>query len=397
MDFKRFFLVLTVALVSAGIASAQQSKSDKTLEFNPHWYIQAQGGAGYTVGEGNDFTKLLSPAAYLNVGYNFTPVAGLRFGVGGWQGKGFHVFENTDYAFKFAHAYGDVMFNISNLIGGYKHDRVVSFIPFMGIGAFAGLENAKAQTLRSTNNEQMTLLWQPVRPFFLARGGMQVDFRLTDNLSLNLEGVVNGTDDHFNSKDGDNIDWQIDALLGLTYRFGATTRASEAYAAEKALADAMAAAAAAEAAAKKAQDDALKAAAEAQKAAEDAAKKAAAEAEEAIKAAQAAAVPAKPSCNVFFKLDSSVIQEEEKYKIDNVCGYMLSNPDAVVELVGYADVQTGNPTYNQGISDRRAKAVAKYIKAKGIAANRIVTDHKGDTVQPFAVNEENRVVICTLE
>ena len=76
---------------------------------------------------------------------------------------------------------------------------------------------------------------------------------------------------------------------------------------------------------------------------------------------------------------------------------MLSNPDAVVELVGYADVQTGNPTYNQGISDRRAKAVAKYIKAKGIAANRIVTDHKGDTVQPFAVNEENRVVICTLE
>ena len=78
MNFKRIFLVLTVALMSAGIASAQQSKSDKTLEFNPHWYIQAQGGVGYTVGEGNDFTKLLSPAAYLNVGYNFTPVACLQ-------------------------------------------------------------------------------------------------------------------------------------------------------------------------------------------------------------------------------------------------------------------------------------------------------------------------------
>lgn len=396
MNFKRLFLVLAVALMSAGIASAQQSKSDKTVEFNPHWYVQAQGGAGYTVGETLDFTKLLSPAAYLNLGYNFSPVAGFRLGVGGWQGKGYHVFTSTDYSFKFVQGYGDLMFNISNLIGGYKHDRTVSFIPFIGLGAMLGIENDKAQGLLSTNNEKMTLLWQPVTPFFNARGGMDIDFRLTDALSLNLEGVVNGIDDRFNSKDGDNIDWQIDALLGLTYRFGETTRASEAFAAETALADALAAAAAAEAAAKKAKEDALAEAAAAKKAADDAAKKAIADAEEAARAAAAAAA-VKPSCNVFFKLDSSVIQEEEKAKIDRVCGYLLSNPEAVVELVGYADVQTGNPKYNQGISDRRAKAVAKYIAAKGISASRIVTDHKGDTVQPFAVNDENRVVICTVE
>ena len=36
-------------------------------------------------------------------------------------------------------------------------------------------------------------------------------------------------------------------------------------------------------------------------------------------------------------------------------------------------------------------------KKKGIEAKRIVTDHKGDTVQPFAVNDENRVVICTVD
>ena len=394
-------MVLAAVLMLAGTASAQQSKSDKSVEFNPHWYVQLQGGAGYTVGEGNQFSKLISPAAFLNFGYNFTPTAGFRLGAGGWQGKGFHVYENTDYAFKFAQGYADLMFNISNLIGGYKHDRAVSFIPFIGVGGYFGLENEKAPTLRSTNNEKMRLCWDPIAPFFLARAGMQVDFRLGEKLSLNLEGNVNGTDDHFNSKDGDNIDWQINALLGLTYRLGATTRASEAYAAEKALADAMAAAAAAEAAAKKAQDDAAASALAAKKAAEDAAKKAADDAAEAARklAEQEAALRnAKPCVNVFFKLDSSVIQDSEKQKIDNVCGYLLSNPGSVVELVGYADVQTGNAAYNQGISDRRAKAVAKYIKAKGIAADRIITDHKGDTVQPFpAVNDDNRVVICTIE
>ena len=35
--------------------------------------------------------------------------------------------------------------------------------------------------------------------------------------------------------------------------------------------------------------------------------------------------------------------------------------------------------------------------ANGVAENRIIADHKGDTVQPFEKAEQNRVVICTLE
>ena len=30
-----------------GVASAQQSKSDETLEFRPHWSLRVQGGAAY--------------------------------------------------------------------------------------------------------------------------------------------------------------------------------------------------------------------------------------------------------------------------------------------------------------------------------------------------------------
>ena len=290
------------------------------------------------------------------------------------------------------------MFNLCNLFGGYNHKRVVSVVPFFGVGGYLGFENSQAGKLISYANEKMTLLWEPVTPFFAARAGALVDFRICDNFSINLEGNVNGIDDRFNSKDGDNIDWQFNALLGLTYRFG-STRPSKATAEELALADALAAAAAAQKAAQLAKDNAAKEIADAQKAADDRAAKAEADAKELARqlAEQMAAANAKPVVNVFFKLNSSVIQKEEKTKIDRVIAYLLTNPDAVVELVGYADKNTGTPRYNKGISERRAKAVAKYIREKGIEAKRIVTDHKGDTVQPFAVNDENRVVICTVD
>lgn len=59
-----------------------------------------------------------------------------------------------------------------------------------------------------------------------------------------------------------------------------------------------------------------------------------------------------------------------------------------------ADVQTGNHRLNKTLSARRAQAVADALTAKGIAADRITADSQGDTVQPFATPEENRVTIC---
>ena len=34
---------------------------------------------------------------------------------------------------------------------------------------------------------------------------------------------------------------------------------------------------------------------------------------------------------------------------------------------------------------------------KGVAADRITVDYKGDTVQPYTTPEENRVSICVAE
>ena len=78
---------MAAALLTVMSFSATAQDSGKTDEFHGHWFIQVQGGIGQTVGE-TSFGDLISPAAAFNFGYRFTPVWGLRAGIGGWQGKG---------------------------------------------------------------------------------------------------------------------------------------------------------------------------------------------------------------------------------------------------------------------------------------------------------------------
>ena len=50
------------------------------------------------------------------------------------------------------------------------------------------------------------------------------------------------------------------------------------------------------------------------------------------------------------------------------------------------------------LSERRAKAVFNSLtKQHKIDASRIKVDFKGDTIQPFAKEVENRVAICIAE
>jgi outer membrane protein OmpA-like peptidoglycan-associated protein len=77
---------------------------------------------------------------------------------------------------------------------------------------------------------------------------------------------------------------------------------------------------------------------------------------------------------------------------------MKANPSVKVEVTGYADRGTGNARINKSLSERRAQIVSNELTKKyGISASRIIVDSKGDTVQPFAKNEENRVTICIAE
>ncbi len=83
-----------------------------------------------------------------------------------------------------------------------------------------------------------------------------------------------------------------------------------------------------------------------------------------------------------------------KQEVQEIVDFLHNNPEAKVEVTGYADAGTGNNTINDRLAKQRAQVVTKALVEKyGIAKERISTDSKGARVQPFAENNKNRVTI----
>ena len=102
--------------------------------------------------------------------------------------------------------------------------------------------------------------------------------------------------------------------------------------------------------------------------------------------------------DVFFTINSTRIDPSETQKIVDIVNYLNANPAAKVTVTGYADKGTGNAQINARLGKNRAKVVAdRLTKEYKIDPSRIITDSKGDTEQPFAENDKNRVSICIAE
>ena len=355
-------MIAVALLMLGGVASAQQSKSDESLEFRPHWSLKVQGGAAHTIGEA-PFSELISPAAQLSASYNFHHAMAVRVGLSGWQGKGSVVAADEIYRFRYGQLNADYVLDLASLIGGFKHDRVCSPYLFAGIGGAYGFDNKEAGKYTSTYTESLPYYWESL-PLVVGRFGAGVDFWVSKRVALGLEANGNFYSDKLNSKQATEdllADWQINLLAGVTFRLGDNTRPSAVYAT---------AVAAAEAAAKAAAEKA---------------------------AAERAAKAAENSDNVFFTINSTYIRKAEGEKLVKLAEWMQANPDFNVALVGYADRETGTAAGNMKLSENRAKVVKERLVKLGVPAERISTAFKGDTVQPFAENNKNRVVICTLE
>ena len=388
---KKVFLTLSVALLSLG-AFAQ------TDEFFPDWFAGVKGGVSLTAGE-TTINNLLSPRAAVNVGYQFTPVFGLRGELSAWEGKGALPLTNDIYKYNFGQINADALFDICNIFGKYKATRLINPYLFAGVGLNTRFNNAEAIALKPkfpTNN----YLWDSPVLSFTGRVGLGTDIRISDAVAFTLEVADNILSDHFNSKVGDawqigvDFDYQLTALAGLKFSFGAAAKRAAALAAAEAAAAEAAALAAAKAAAEKAAAE--KAAAEKAAAERAAAEKAAAERAAAEKAAaEAARAKARATVeNVYFTINKSVINPSEVSKIDHIIAVMKQYPEAVVSITGYADKFTGTAKRNMVLSQERAAVVCKALVDAGIAEDRITTNYYGDTKQVSEVPEENRVSIC---
>ena len=372
---KQIILCLVALLTMGGVASAQQqSKSDEKVEFRPHWGMTLQGGAAYTMGEAY-FQQLLSPAAQISATYNFHHAMGVRFGLSGWQGKGTVVVTDEIYNFNFAQFNVDYVLDLANLFGGFKHDRIWTPYAFVGIAGAYGFNNEQAAKYLADYSTVLSKYWEKT-PFFVVRAGLGADFWVAKNFGLGLEVNANGYGDKFNSKgavEGFNPDFQFNGLFGLKFRFGGNTAPSKAYAAKVEAEEA--ARLAAEAAAK----------AEAERLAAEKA------------AADRARICAEQSNNIFFTIGSYTVRKSEEAKLIKLINFLNTNPDYSVQLVGYADKATGSPKVNMQVSKARTEVVRKKMIELGVPAERIESSYMGDTVQPFEINDMNRVIVCTVK
>jgi len=90
------------------------------------------------------------------------------------------------------------------------------------------------------------------------------------------------------------------------------------------------------------------------------------------------------AADTHFDFDKSALKPEGKARLDDLVGKLKAVNLEVIIAIGHTD-SIGTKAYNQKLSVRRANSVKAYLVSKGIEANRIYTEGKGET-QPIADN-----------
>lgn len=347
-----------MCLLTSGVVSAQESDKGKLKSYS---YLEVQGGGQITLTDAK-MDKLITPMGAISFGHYFTPVVGTRLHVSGWESKS--GFDNVGYyKYNYITTNADLLLNLTNLVchkGDGAHPLNVIFVG--GIGLTNAWGNDDANKMAAANHDlNMPLVWDGNRLSHNIRAGLRLETNVTKPFGVALEVAANSLDDRFNSKYNNTDDWMITASLGLSYRFGHKYR---------------------------------KPAPKPAPVVEPVAPKPTPKpVTRVVKRTVEKKVPVELNEVRFYKLREANA-EGEKAQMQRVADFLKSYPEATISVVGYADKGTGNPKLNVKYAKQRAdKYKESLVKDYGADASRIVTDSKGDTVQPFEDNDKNRCVI----
>ncbi|WP_127019370.1 OmpA family protein [Flagellimonas beolgyonensis] len=95
--------------------------------------------------------------------------------------------------------------------------------------------------------------------------------------------------------------------------------------------------------------------------------------------------------NVYFKLNSSYLTNQDKELLDELVAIMESEPSLMIKVTAHTDSR-GAEKYNQWLSERRAERTVEYVLSKGISEDRINHEAFGET---RLVNECKDGIYCT--
>lgn len=331
--------------------------------FVPHWYIQAQGGMAYDVGEGN-FSHLVSPALQLSLGYKFKELLGVRASLSGLWARNRYAYPEKSYKWNFIQPSIEGDIDLSTVFFGKDPTREFRTYLFAGVGVVHSFNNddaiaASKQTTISGAKPYFEKLWDPSAWFPTFRFGLRADYPITEDIGIC--GEINSTllNDRFNSKKGkdDNIDWHFNLLVGLKFNIGKT------YGKIPAVIEPLPPIVTPPDTVKPVVDD----------------------------------VPIDKisfNVNIYFLINQSVIRSNQMAKLNALVKYLNEHPRAFVRLSGFADKETGTPAINMRLSIERSQVVSQFLQDVGIDESRIRRFAKGDKVQPFDIPEDNRVCIC---
>lgn len=375
----------TVVVEETAILTDVPCKTHYYVDSKDGWFIQFGVGAAVPFLEGRNLKGDRQEHATLNYNFGFgkwfSPYLGWRMSFlgGPLHHENFGVMDRFNYVT----ANADVMWDMFNSLGGVNSHRVFSVIPFAGLGgAYTWHYRPNECNVIDRDGKPRTCSWSlPVS------AGIQLRFRLCKYVDFFAECRGQFYGDNFNNfVYGRPIDITLTATGGFNITFGGREYAQynpcdyldyinnlngQVNDLRGALATTSAALAAAEAQLP---------------------------CPEVVVNEVVAQEVAPLMATVRFTLNSAKVSNQEMVNVFNIAEWMKANPEQKVAIVGYADKGTGTPSYNMGLSKRRAQSVYNILTDKyGIDASRLEMKAEGSDSQPYGENNWNRIVIFNVQ
>ncbi|MFQ6940103.1 MAG: OmpA family protein [Alistipes finegoldii] len=289
-----------------------------------------------------------------------------RYASAGLQGGQFANYDadlgKLKWPYLFVHS--DFMLNFSNWAGGYRDDRAYYLVPFVGFGYLATNFTDKSQEDNMTGTHQA----------FAFSYGLLNKFRLSRSFDFNIElkGMLAPSRVCPAKTDGSYL-FGFSATAGFTYRFNkrgwqrgvAGYTAADIQAFQDAVAASMAAVEAAEHEnAQLAQQARRRSGAGCRRSERRRRCRGEAAAVATVVAADEAALA--DTSIILFDYSMSVLTPQEKTRLELIAEQIKSgSKDAVYQIVGHADQQTGTAAGNKRVAEHRAKRRLRLPRIEG--------------------------------
>ena len=390
---KKFLIALAFATVGTVALNAQTTTieaptlskySVATNSFWSNWFIQAGVDMSLANPHGVNFMDDVFPngksfGVDLAVGKQFTPGLGLRLKLNWENGQieNKHNRWTPDYEDGgYAALYGDVMFNLSNMLCGYSATRTWNFVPFMRAGVIRNFGRNYYAPALGAGVENTWRFGQHFGIYLDAAYVFTTDAFLK-NTPLYRAGGLKGRDF------GQGI---VSVDLGVEFYLGKAT-----FDQAVRLEDYNALAAASEAALAR-----LRAELDAEKRLNaDLQAQLAKWKNHVCPKGDATTIIGNAASSIFFNLNSSKINNKKDLINLEAIATAAKNCGGKVVITGSADSKTGSATINQKLAEARANAVANELVNLGVSRDKIETKALGGVadVTPYPLNRRAVVEI----